>query len=361
MAAAIQNRIRVVVVDDSALIRNLLTAIINEAPDMEVVATASDPIIARERIRETNPDVVTLDVEMPRMDGLEFLRRLMRLKPTPVLMISSLTESGSETTLIALELGAVDFVHKPSEDVSRRMQEYAEEIREKLRVVAGARLRQPMRFKQPPPPPAPARSGPLLFRQNAVIFVGASTGGTEAIKDFLMGMPANCPPILIVQHMPEHFTFTFAARLNNLCPMQVKEAQDGEQVRSGMAYIAPGNWHMRVCPGGPTGYQIALDQGDQVNRHRPAVDPLFDSAAQHLRKSAIGVILTGMGRDGADGMLRMRNAGAVTFGQDEASCVVYGMPREAFKAGGVMHVYPLGQLASRVVECLQNHAERAST
>ncbi|UTH72667.1 chemotaxis response regulator protein-glutamate methylesterase [Chromobacterium sp. IIBBL 290-4] len=354
-----RKKIRVVVVDDSALIRNLLTSIINEAPDMEVVATASDPIIARERIRETNPDVVTLDVEMPRMDGVEFLRRLMRLKPTPVLMISSLTESGSETTLTALEIGAVDFVHKPSDDVTRRMQEYAEEIREKLRVVAEARLRQPMRFKQPPPLPS-SRSATGL-KKNMLVFVGASTGGTEAIKDFLMGMPADSPPILIVQHMPEHFTFTFAGRLNSLCPMQVKEAEDGEPVKAGVAYIAPGSSHMRVRPGGPTGYLIILDQGELVNRHRPAVDPLFDSAAQYLRKNAIGVILTGMGKDGSEGLLRMRNAGATTFGQDEASCVVYGMPREAAKVGAVMHVHPLSKLAAKVVECLQSHAERAIT
>ncbi|AUH50108.1 chemotaxis response regulator protein-glutamate methylesterase [Chromobacterium sp. ATCC 53434] len=351
-----QRKIRVVVVDDSALIRNLLTTIVNEAPDMEVVATASDPLIARERIRETSPDVVTLDVEMPRMDGLEFLRRLMRLKPTPVLMISSLTETGSETALAALEIGAVDFVHKPSEDVSRRMQEYADEIRDKLRMAAAARLRQPQRFRQPPPAGRVVVSAG--WRRNAMVFVGASTGGTEAIKDFLSGMPADGPPILIVQHMPEHFTFTFAARLDKLCPMRVKEAEDGEPVRAGVAYIAPGHSHMRVRPGSAGAYLIALDQGEPVNRHRPAVDPLFDSAADHLGKDAIGVILTGMGRDGAEGMLRMRNAGALTFGQDEASCVVYGMPREAFRLGAVMHVHPLGRLAAKVVECLQSQAER---
>ncbi|WP_047236844.1 protein-glutamate methylesterase/protein-glutamine glutaminase [Chromobacterium subtsugae] len=351
--AVIRSKIRVVVVDDSALIRSLLTAIINGAPDMEVVATASDPILARERIRETSPDVVTLDVEMPRMDGLEFLRRLMRLRPTPVLMISSLTAAGSETALAALELGAVDFVHKPAEDVARRMPDYAEEIRAKLRMAAAARLRQPMRF---PPVPVGMLAGPDAGR--ALIFVGASTGGTEAIKEFLLGMPANCPPILIVQHMPEHFTFTFAARLDRLCAMRVTEARDGEPAQIGAAYIAPGHSHMRVRPGGPTGYQIALDQGEPVNRHRPAVDALFDSAARHLRGNAIGVLLTGMGRDGAAGLLRMRQAGAVTFGQDEASCVVYGMPKEAVKAGAVMHVCPLASLALRVVECLQLHGER---
>ena len=354
--AVIRNKIRVVVVDDSALIRNLLTAIINETPDMEVVATASDPILARERIRETSPDVVTLDVDMPRMDGLEFLRRLMRLRPMPVLMISSLTAAGSETALAALELGAVDFVHKPAEDVARRMPDYAEEIRAKLRMAAAARPRPPRRAQ-----PAPARmpAGPGAGR--ALIFVGASTGGTEAIKDFLLGLPADGPPILIVQHMPEPFTASFAARLDRLCPMRVTEARDGEPAQSGVAYIAPGHSHMRVRPGGPTGYLIALDQSEPVNRHRPAVDALFDSAARHLRGNAIGVILTGMGRDGAAGLLRMRQAGAVTFGQDEASCVVYGMPKEAVRAGAVMHVCPLDELASRVAACLQTHGERSTT
>ncbi|MFB9157847.1 protein-glutamate methylesterase/protein-glutamine glutaminase [Chromobacterium violaceum] len=359
MSAGTGRRIRVVVVDDSALVRSLLTAIVNEAPDMEVVATASDPIIAREKIRETSPDVVTLDVEMPRMDGLEFLRRLMRLRPTPVLMISSLTDAGSETTLTALELGAVDFIHKPADDIARHMQQYAEEIREKLRVTAEARLRQPNRFRQPPPARKTGPGAPL--RKNALVFVGASTGGTEAIKDFLMGMPADGPPILIVQHMPEHFTFTFAERLNKLCPMRVKEAEDGEAALAGVAYIAPGHSHMRVAPAGGGGFRIALDQEAPVNRHRPAVDPLFDSAARHLGQNAIGVILTGMGKDGAEGLLRMRHAGAATFGQDEASCVVYGMPREAFRIGAVAHVLPLSRLAEKVIECLQSQAERAIT
>lgn len=357
--SAAGRKIRVVVVDDSALVRSLLTAIVNEAPDMEVVATAADPIIAREKIRETNPDVVTLDVEMPRMDGLEFLRRLMRLRPTPVLMISSFTDAGSETTLAALEIGAVDFIHKPANDIARHMQEYAEDIREKLRAAAEARLRQPRRFL---PPESARRMGVAApLRKDVLVFVGASTGGTEAIKDFLMGMPADGPPILIVQHMPEHFTFTFAMRLDRLCPIRVKEAEEGEAVRPGVAYIAPGHSHMRVAPAAAGGYRIALDQGERVNRHRPAVDPLFESAARLLGKKAIGVILTGMGKDGAEGLLQMRHAGAATFGQDEASCVVYGMPREAFKIGAVMHVHPLSRLAEKVVECLQGHAEGAIT
>ncbi|OWY38744.1 chemotaxis response regulator protein-glutamate methylesterase [Xenophilus sp. AP218F] len=349
-------KLRVVVVDDSALIRSLLTSIINEAPDMEVVATASDPIFARERIRETSPDVITLDVEMPRMDGLEFLRRLMRLRPTPVLMISSLTQSGSEVTLAALELGAVDFLHKPSQDISRRMQEYAEDIRDKLRAVAAARLRPP---RIPPGEPPPARPAHAM-RKGVCICIGASTGGTEAIREFLEGMPADSPPILIVQHMPERFTYTFAARLNGLCAMRVKEAEDGEAVAAGVAYVAPGDYHMQVCGGAAGDYQIRLSQTERVNRHRPSVDVLFDSAARVLRDRAVGVILTGMGRDGADGLLRMREAGAATFGQDEGSCVVYGMPREAERAGAVQYVFPLSQLAGKVQECLRSTAERAT-
>lgn len=355
---ALEKKIRVVVVDDSALIRNLLTSIINEAPDLEVVATASDPLIARERIRALDPDVITLDVEMPRMDGLEFLRRLMRLRPTPVLMISSLTQQGSEATLTALELGAIDFLSKPAHDIARRMGDYADEIRDKIRAAAAARVRAPHRFHRPadpPPPPVP----PLgAGAQQAMLFIGASTGGTEAIRALLSGLPADCPPILVVQHMPEYFTAGFAARLNSYCPMRVKEAEDGEPIKPGVAYIAPGNWHMRV-QGVLGNFRIALTQDEKVNRHRPSVDPLFDSAAACLGKRAIGVILTGMGRDGADGMRKMRDAGAVTFGQSESSCVVYGMPREAMKAGGVQQEWPLDALASKIMACLYGKAEKA--
>ncbi|BBF86487.1 chemotaxis response regulator protein-glutamate methylesterase CheB [Aquitalea magnusonii] len=344
------------VVDDSALIRSLLTSIINEAPDMEVVATASDPIVARERIRETNPDMITLDVEMPRMDGLEFLRRLMRLRPTPVLMISSLTQSGSETTLSALELGAVDFLPKPTLDVSNTMQSYAEDIRDKIRMVAAARLRRPALFAAAPRIASP-RLAPSLLRQNAIIAVGASTGGTDAIKEFLDKLPANCPPVMIVQHMPEGFTLSFARRLDKLCAMHVKEAEDGEPLLRGTAYIAPGHSHMRLGKGAQ-GFVIGLDQGPPVNRHRPAVDVLFASLATLAAAQTVAVILTGMGRDGAQGMLQLRQGGAITFAQDEASCVVYGMPREAVAQGGVMHVHPLSQLADKVMDCLRLPHER---
>jgi len=346
-----QQKIRVVVVDDSALIRSLLTTIINEAPDMEVVATASDPLIARERIRMFNPDVVTLDVEMPKMDGIEFLRRLMRLKPTPVLMISTLTQAGSAASLAALELGAIDIISKPRTDVTQGMQDYAEEIRGKIRMAAKARARMPQRTTMAPASVNVVSAGRI--NPNMLVFVGASTGGTEAIRTFLGGLPADCAPVLVVQHMPEHFTATFAERLNSLSAMRVKEAEHGEPVLRGCAYIAPGHSHMRIMRGA-AGWLISLDQSEPVNRHRPSVDVLFDSAAERVGARAIGVIMTGMGKDGAQGMRRMREAGAYTLGQDEASCIVYGMPREAVAQGGVIEVCTLEALAGRVLDRLRS-------
>jgi two-component system chemotaxis response regulator CheB len=346
---SLKAKIRVVVVDDSALIRSLLSAIINEAADMEVVATAADPLQARERIRATNPDVITLDVEMPKMDGIEFLRRLMRLKPTPVLMISTLTQAGSDTALTALELGAVDFIAKPTVNVSGNLQGYADEIREKIRMAAKARARLPQRFVAPALSPPP-RIGRLS--QTKLVFVGASTGGTEAIREFLVRLPADCPPVLLVQHMPEHFTASFAQRLDGLSALHVKEAQDGEVVHRGTAYIAPGHSHMRICRSSG-GWLIVLDRSEPVNRHRPAVDVLFDSAAERVGSDAVAVIMTGMGKDGAQGMLHMHQAGAYTLAQDEASCVVYGMPKEAVAAGGVDEICSLDLLAGRVLERLK--------
>jgi two-component system chemotaxis response regulator CheB len=343
-------KIRVVVVDDSALIRQLLTTIINEAQDMEVVATAADPLVARERIRSSNPDVITLDVEMPKMDGIEFLRRLMRLKPTPVLMISTLTQAGSEAALTALELGAVDFIAKPTVDVANNMQAYADEIREKIRMCAKARARLPHRYVTAPVV-QPVRGGRLSA--STLVFVGASTGGTEAIRVFLGGLPADCPPVLLVQHMPEHFTASFAQRLDGLCAMHVKEAQDGEPVLRGTAYIAPGHSHMRLRRS-PSGWLITLDQSEPVNRHRPAVDVLFDAAAERVGADAIAVIMTGMGKDGAQGMLKMRQAGAYTLAQDEASSVVYGMPKEAVAVGGVNEICTLDALSGRVLDRLRS-------
>jgi two-component system, chemotaxis family, protein-glutamate methylesterase/glutaminase len=344
---------RVLVVDDSALMRGLLTEMINSAPDMEVVGAAPDAPAAREMIKALNPDVITLDVQMPKMDGLEFLERLMRLRPMPVVMVSAYTEAGSETTLRALELGAIDFIGKPRADGARTMEHYAEDLVEKLRAARGARLRKQVVINpgisalpntMAPVTPLPRATG---FRK--IIFLGASTGGTEAIKEFLMGMSADCPPILIVQHMPEAFTASFARRLDSLCAPRVIEAKGNEKVEAGTVYIAPGHSHLQIKRAAAGSYVTELLATPPVNRHRPSVEVLFDSAASLVGNQAVGVILTGMGKDGAQGMLRMRQAGARTFGQDEASCVVYGMPREAFLVGAVDEQCPLDDMANRVM------------
>lgn len=344
-----QQKIRVLVVDDSALMRGLLSQMISSSPDMEVVGAAPDAPTAREMIKALNPDVLTLDVQMPKMDGLEFLDRLMRLRPMPVVMVSSFTEAGSETTLKALELGAIDFIGKPRSDGGRSMENYAEELVEKIRAAKGARLRRTTASSAS----MAAVKTVLQMKTGSggngkIIFVGASTGGTEAIKDFLLGIPADCPPILVVQHMPEAFTASFARRLDTLCAPRVIEAQGNEKVEPGTVYIAPGHSHMLIRRGS-AGYTIELAATPPVNRHRPSVDVLFDSAASLVGKKAIGVILTGMGKDGAQGLLRMRQAGARTFGQDEGSCVVYGMPREAYLIGAVEEQYSLDEISRRVL------------
>src|SRR5574343_668587 len=344
---------RVLVVDDSALMRGLLTQMISLAPDIEVVGAAPDAPTAREMIKVLNPDVLTLDVQMPKMDGLEFLERLMRLRPMPVVMVSSFTEAGSEITLKALELGAIDFIGKPRADGGRSMESYAEDLIEKIRAAKGARLRRPVAVSAAMPAVKPVvapRSG--QGGNGKIIFVGASTGGTEAIKDFMLGGPADCPPILIVQHMPEAFTASFARRLDGLCAPRVIEAQGNEKVEPGTVYIAPGHSHMMIKRA-TTGYVIELAATPPVNRHRPSVDVLFDSAAALVGRKAVGVILTGMGKDGAQGLLRMRQAGARTFGQDEGSCVVYGMPREAYLIGAVEEQYSLDEISRKVLVAAQ--------
>lgn len=341
---------KVLVVDDSAVMRKLLTELINAAPDLEVVGAAPDAHVARDMIKTLNPDVVTLDVQMPKMDGLEFLERLMRLRPTRVVMVSAFTAAGSETTLRALELGAIDFIGKPRADNPAAISEYAEELADKIRGAAVARLRRAATLaagadsSRPAAAPSGLRSAP----SDNLIFIGASTGGTEALKDVLLGFPADCPPTLIVQHMPENFTASFAKRLDSLCAPRVIEAQGGERVETGTVYIAPGHSHMQIRRQG-AGYVTELLATPVVNRHRPSVEVLFDSAAQLVGKKAIGVILTGMGKDGAQGLLRMRQAGARTFGQDEASCVVYGMPREAALVGAVEEVVSLDNMSRRVL------------
>jgi len=339
--------IRVLIVDDSALVRALLTEIVRAQPDMEIVGAARDPYAARTLIRETNPDVITLDVEMPRMNGLEFLARLMQLRPTPVLMISSLTERGAEVTMRALELGAVDFVAKPRLGIAGGLEAAAEEIVSKIRVAARARLRRAPAGARPAPPlPAAGFSG-----TEKLVFIGASTGGTEAIKDLLVSFPPDYPGTLITLHMPPGFTQRYAERLDRSCRITVREARDGEPVLPGHAYVAPGDHHLRIARSG-SDYLVRVSQDEHVNRHRPSVDVLFASAAKHAGPNAIGVLLTGMGKDGAKAMLEMRQAGAWTIAQDEASCVVYGMPREAVLLGAAAEVLPLDRIAGSIAERL---------
>lgn len=346
--------IKVLIVDDSALMRALLTEIISGAPDLEVVGAAPDPIAAREMIKALNPDVLTLDVEMPRMDGLDFLDRLMRLRPMPVIMISSFTAAGSEVTLKALELGAVDYLAKPGAESISMLQDYAEDIREKIRAASGARVKSRVRIAvSPTPTPAqPKASFSSRLLAEKVIAIGASTGGTEAIKEVLCALPGEMPPIVMVQHMPDTFTPSFAQRLNSLSKLTVIEAQGGERLQPGMAYLAPGHSHMRVRRSG-AGLVLDLSQEEPVNRHRPAADVLFWSVADQVRQNAVGVILTGMGKDGAQGLLAMRQAGAWNIGQDQASCVVYGMPREAAEIGALDEVCSLAEISVSLVAKLR--------
>lgn len=337
----------------------MLKEIINSQKDMEVVGLAPDPLIAREIIRNESPDVITLDVEMPKMDGLDFLERLMRLKPTPVVMISSLTERGSETTMRALELGAVDFLAKPKIDIQAGLQQYTEEICEKIRVAAKARigLARTKPASGQPSVALPSLGNRITSTEKILVF-GSSTGGTEALKDVLIHLPADCPGIIMAQHMPEGFTTSFAARLDSLCKISVKEAAHGDRILPGHAYLAPGHSHLLVKRSGAN-YVCELSQSEPVNRHRPSVDVLFRSAATNAGKNAIGVILTGMGKDGAAGMKEMHDAGAHTFAQDEASCVVFGMPKEAIAQGGVDEIVPLQQMAKKIMDHLESLGSRA--
>ncbi len=353
-------KIKVLIVDDSALIRSVMSEIIGRQPDMEVVGVAPDPIVARDLIKLTNPDVLTLDVEMPKMDGLDFLEKLMRLRPMPVVMVSSLTERGSEITMRALELGAVDFVTKPKLSIQSGMRDYADMIADKIRAASKARIKARLiqvAGSTKAAGPLPSIRNPLTSSEKLII-IGASTGGTEAIREFLMQMPSDCPGILIAQHMPEGFTRSFARRLDSLCKISVNEAAGGERVLPGHAYIAPGHSHLLLARSGAN-YVTQLDQGELVNRHRPSVDVLFRSAASAAGKNAVGVILTGMGKDGAAGMLEMKNAGAYNFAQDEASCVVFGMPREAIALGATHEVGPLNALPGMVLGYLATHGSRA--
>jgi two-component system chemotaxis response regulator CheB len=359
---------RVIVVDDSALVRSLLTEIINKQPDMECIGAASDPLVAREMIRALNPDVITLDVEMPRMDGIDFLSKLMRLRPMPVVMVSTLTERGADVTLRALELGAVDFVAKPKIGVADGLKLLAQDITDKVRIAAKAHLRRLNVHSLPPAPPpgsppaaassaAPAAPAPVAsigrLSTEKIIFLGASTGGTEATKEVLVGLPPDCPAIVITQHMPAGFTKSYAARLNSLCRIRVAEAKDGERVLPGHAYIAPGGFHLSVERSGAN-YIARVQDGEPVNRHKPSVDVLFRSAARVVGPNALGIMLTGMGADGAKAMKEMKDAGSYNICQDEASCVVFGMPREAIAAGAAHEVLPLHQIAGKLIERLRS-------
>lgn len=339
-------KIRVLTIDDSALIRQILAKILSRDPDIEVVGAAPDPLIARQKIRDLNPDVITLDVEMPRMDGLTFLEQLMAERPMPVVMVSSLTEAGCATTLRALELGAVDFFTKPKLDIQAGVEEQAQVLITKIKAAASARIRRPV--AAPPAPSQPLASSAMIKTTDVVIAIGSSTGGTEAVKDILAALPPNMPPVLVTQHMPERFTRSWANRLNELSRLSVKEAQDGDSVLPGHALIAPGNYHMTLIRSGAR-YAVRITQDPPVNRHRPSVDVLFDSVAKYAGPNAIGVILTGMGADGANGLLAMRQAGAHTIAQDEATCVVFGMPKEAIRRGAVDCVLPLQDIAGHLL------------
>ena len=369
------SKIRVVVVDDSALVRSMLTEIINRQPDMECIGAAADPFVAREMIRNLNPDVITLDVEMPRMDGIDFLSKLMRLRPMPVVMVSTLTERGAEVTLKALELGAIDFVAKPKIGVADGLRQLADDITDKVRIASKARIN---RLHLPAAAPAspgaagaptapsvragatavtaakPAVASPGLGRLSTdkIIFIGASTGGTEATKEVLASLPADSPGVVITQHMPPGFTRNYAARLDSLCKISVKEATDGERILPGHAYIAPGGLHLSVERSGAN-YIARVQDGDPVNRHKPSVEVLFKSAARVVGPNAIGIMLTGMGADGAKAMREMKDAGAYCVAQNEATCVVFGMPREAIAAGAVQEVLPLTQIAQHVLDHLR--------
>ncbi|OFZ65870.1 MAG: chemotaxis response regulator protein-glutamate methylesterase [Betaproteobacteria bacterium RBG_16_56_24] len=349
-------KIRVLVIDDSALIRGVMKEIIDREKDMECVGAVPDPLVAREMIKSLNPDMLTLDVEMPRMDGLDFLERLMRLRPMPVLMVSTLTERGSDITFRALELGAVDFIAKPKMDIARGMEEYAAEITDKIRVVAQAHVKKKsgtpvIQEKFSADAILPSVAGRFSSTEKLIV-IGASTGGTEALKEVLTRLPADSSGVLVAQHMPEHFTKSFADRLNSLCRISVKEAEHNERILPGHAYIAPGHSHLLLDRSGAN-YIVKLDQGPPVNRHRPSVDVLFRSAANVAGANAIGIILTGMGKDGVQGLMEMKQAGSYTIAQDEASCVVFGMPKEAIAAGAVSEVLPLKNITHRILEHLE--------
>ena len=343
--------VRVLIVDDSALIRQILAAGLGADPEIEVVGTAGDPYQARDRLQELEVDVLTLDVEMPRMDGVAFLKRLMPQYPLPVVMVSALTERGKSITLDALEAGAVDFVTKPKADVARGLQAMMQELRGKVKAAAGAKVTAP-RHTAAAPVQAPLSAGALAESTDKVVAIGASTGGTEAIRTVITRFPLGMPGVVIVQHMPAGFTRMFAERMDSLCAIEVKEAEDGDRIRPGRALIAPGGQHLQVKRSGGI-YVARVAPGELTCGHCPSVEVLMQSVAKAVGSNAIGVMLTGMGRDGATGMKAMREAGARCFAQDEASSVVFGMPKEAHACGGAEQLVPLEQMADTVLAALR--------
>ena len=351
-------RVRVLIIDDSALVRELLSKILASDPGIDVVGTAPDPYSARRKIKELNPDVLTLDVEMPKMDGVTFLRNLMRLRPMPVVMVSSLTEKGADVTLEALELGAVDFVSKPKIDLAHTLEQYADELKEKVRTASAAKVRA---LTHRPAVRERLSVDAVLEKQphrrhfkttDQIIAIGASTGGTEAIKSVLQAMPATSPGVVIAQHIPAAFSHSFAQRMNSFSALTVSEAVSGEQILPGHAYIAPGDKHLIVRRDGAR-YVCELNDGVPVNRHRPSVDVLFRSVVHNAGANAIGALLTGMGDDGARGLKELRDAGAATVAQDEETSVVWGMPGAAVKLGGAVHVLALHDIADRLLKLAQ--------
>ncbi len=338
--------IRVLIVDDSATARAVLREILESEASIEVVGTASDAFVARDKIVELKPDVVCLDVEMPRMDGITFLKKMMHYMPLPVIMVSSLTQNGAKTTLEALEAGAVDFVAKPHSHIYDGKDEMKDELIAKIKTASKAKV-----FQKELKSSVQANTTSLAETTNKILAIGASTGGTEAIKDVLMGLPRNAPGTVVVQHMPANFTAAFAQRLNSLCAMEVREAKNGDSITPGVVLVAPGDYHMVVRRSGSR-YYVEIGSGDKISGHRPSVDVLFHSVAKIAGSNAIGVILTGMGGDGAKGLLAMNNAGAKTLGQDEQSCVVYGMPKIAYDIGAVQKQVPLNKIANNILSLI---------
>lgn len=349
-------RIRVLIVDDSALMRQMLSTILASDPAIEVVGTAPDPLVAREKIKTLNPDVMTLDVEMPGMDGLAFLERVMSLRPMPVVMVSSLTAQGAAVTLRALELGAVDVFCKPADAAAGGLNAYRAELIDKIKAAAVARLRPP-RDAAAAARGAPRLSVTQIYRSSdRLVAIGSSTGGVEALRDIVVALPPDAPPVVIAQHIPPRFSASFADRLNGLSAVRVKEAVDAERILAGHVYIAPGDRHLRVRRSGAA-LVTHVQDGPLVSGHKPSVDALFHSVAQACAAKAVGVILTGMGRDGAEGLLAMREAGADTLGEDESSCVVYGMPKAAFEIGAVQRQLPLSRIADEILRLCRAQAD----